>query len=402
MPDPLPPPYLPSPTVAVGPSPRDPVELRKIVERRFPVYDVQASEHVVAFFVTVTKDSLEAEFRALKDDLKPRGLIPILKFEGGEHSVYVIEKPTRSHRSTRVNVVLFALTVVTTTIAGAWSYLNYARPDPATLTRNEYLLLTFDPAVLAGGFLTFAFPLLLILGVHEMGHYVMARRHGVEASLPFFLPLPPLLLGPPIGTLGAFISMREPIPNRKALLDIGASGPVAGFIVAVPVLLLGMALMASNPVHVRAGPESVSIGTPLIYNLLAMPFGFSEDQLIHPTAFAGWVGLFVTAINLLPAGQLDGGHIAAALFGDRSRYLSYAAVIALLVLGFGLGPLGLPDFGVPGYGGWLVFALLIAFLGLAHPPTLDGVSGLDAGRVAFGALTFGLIILCFTPVPIST
>jgi membrane-associated protease RseP (regulator of RpoE activity) len=297
----------------------------------------------------------------------------------------------------RVNAVLFALTWVTTTLAGASVYFSYANStiEVSKLTMGEFFGRMFAPANLALGFLLYALPLMTILTVHEFGHYVAARRHGMEASLPFFIPLPPLLGAVDIGTLGAFISMREPIPNRKALLDIGVAGPIAGFLVAIPVLLIGMFLMAQNPVVLADTKGLPVLGTPLLYDLLARPFNFNPNQVIHPTALAGWVGLFVTAINLLPAGQLDGGHMAAALFGEKARYLSYGAILVLALLGFGIPGL------VAGYQGWFVFALLIAFLGLQHPPTLDGITDIDLPRRLVGAATFGLFILCFTPVPIG-
>lgn len=374
--------------------------IRARVERRFRVYDVQSDENVVAFFVHAEHGTLESDFEALKKELKPDGLLPLLKYQGGEHAIYVLRHPVRTRRGWKLNLVLFLLTLVTTTLAGAFSAFSYYHHDfdTSSVTQTQYVLRVFGADSLLLGFVTFALPLMAILTIHEMGHYVMTRRHGMDASLPFFIPVPPGL-GLNIGTFGAFIGMREPMPNRKALFDIGAAGPIAGFVVALPVLLIGIALMAANPVLVADNePGSVTIGTPLLYDLLAMPFHVPGNALMHPTAFAGWVGLFVTAINLLPAGQLDGGHIASAMFGDRARYASYAAVAGLL--GLGLSPmLGLPW--LPGYDGWLVFALLIGFLGVRHPPTLDGVSGIDRTRLIIGWATFAVGILCFTLVPVS-
>ncbi len=371
--------------------------IRARVEQRFRVYDVQGDENVIAFFVHATDGSLETDFEALKRDLKPEGLLPLLKYQGGEHAIYVVRNPTRTRRGWKLNAILFALTVVTTTLAGAFSAFSYYHHDfdTSNVTQLEYVKAVFSAQSVGLGFLTFALPLMAILTIHEMGHYVMTRRHGMDASLPFFIPVPPGL-GLNIGTFGAFIGMREPMPNRKALFDIGAAGPIAGFFVAVPVLLIGLALMAAHPVLVAANePGSVTIGTPLLYDLLATPFHLPANALTHPTAFAGWVGLFVTAINLLPAGQLDGGHIASAMFGDRARFASYAAVVGLL--GLGLSPL----LGLPGYDGWLFFALLIGFLGVRHPPTLDGVSGIDRKRLIIGWATFVMGVLCFTLVPVS-
>lgn len=373
--------------------------LRARLEERFKVYDVQSDEHVVAFYIDAPRETLEADFEALKRDLKPQGLLPLLKFQGGEHAIYILRNPTRTRRGWKLNATLFLLTVLTTTLAGAFSAFSYYHHevDIGRLTQGEYFAAVFSPATLGLGFLTFALPLMLILTVHEFGHYVLARRHGMEASLPFFIPVPPFL-GLNIGTFGAFISMREPMPNRKALFDVGAAGPIAGFLVAVPVVIIGLALMAADPVLVDpSGEGSITIGTPLLYDLLATPFHLSENALTHPTAFAGWVGLFVTAINLLPAGQLDGGHIASAMFGERARYASYGAVAILL--GLGLAPM-FTD-GAFGYDGWLFFALLIGFLGVRHPPTLNGVSGIDGRRRLVGWATFVMGVLCFTLVPVS-
>lgn len=391
----MPEPALPPLSFEIGP-------LRARIEQRFRVYDVQSDEHVVAFYVDAPRETIEADFSSLKQELKLEGLVPLLKYQGGEHAIYVLRSPTRNRRGWKLNLTLFLATMVTTTLAGAFSAFEYyARPDHASMTNGEYLLQALGAANLALGFLTFALPLMLILTIHELGHYVLARRHGMEASLPFFIPVPPFL-GLAIGTFGAFISMREPMPNRKALFDVGAAGPIAGFIVAVPVVIIGLALMAASPVHVPADDDSsITIGTPLLYDLLAAPFDLPADALTHPTAFAGWVGLFVTAINLLPAGQLDGGHVASAMFGEKARYASYAAVVGLL--GLGLAPLAnIPGFGrLPGYDGWLFFAILIGFLGIRHPPTLDGVSGIDARRKLVGWATFLMGALCFTLVPVG-
>jgi len=393
--------------------------LRARIEKRFRVYDVQTDEHVVAFYVEVRsrsedpaapmgaartpKDTLESDFNALKSELRSEGLVPLLKYQGGEHAIYVLRSPARNKRGWKLNLALFAVTLLTTTLAGAFSAYSYYHQSAglADMTQGDYMRAVFAAPNLLLGFVAFALPLMAILTIHELGHYVLARRHGMEASLPFFIPVPPVL-GLNIGTFGAFISMREPMPNRKALFDVGAAGPIAGFFVAVPVLLIGLALMASSPVLVEPTDESsITIGTPLLYNLLAMPFHLPDEALTHPTAFAGWVGLFVTAINLLPAGQLDGGHVASAMFGERARYASYAAVAGLLALG--LAPLlSIPGIGrLPGYDGWLFFAILIGFLGIRHPPTLDGVSGIDSKRMILGWATFAMGILCFTLVPIG-
>jgi hypothetical protein len=382
------------------PAPLDVPALRARLEQRFRVYDVQSDEHVVAFYVDAPdRAQLERDFETLKHELRAEGLVPLLKYQGGEHAIYILRSPPRRPKGWKLNLVLFLATVVTTTLAGAVEAFGYFQRDYdiAHHTSAQYYAAMFQPWNLFLGFVTFALPLLLILGIHEMGHYVMTKRHGMEASLPYFIPVPPLI-GLNIGTFGAFISMREPMPNRKALFDIGAAGPIAGFVVAVPVLLIGLWQMALHPVIVPAtGGGTFQLGTPLLYDLLAWPFHLPDNVLTHPTAYAGWVGLFVTAINMLPAGQLDGGHIASAMFGDRARYASYAAVVGLL--GLGLAPmLGYPQYG---YDGWLFFAMLIGLLGVRHPPTLNAVSTLDAKRRLIGWATFLMGALCFTLIPVS-
>jgi hypothetical protein len=217
--------------------------------------------------------------------------------------------------------------------------------------------------------------------------------------LPYFLAVPPPYLI--FGTFGAFISLREPIPDRKVLFDIGAAGPLAGFAVAIPVTIGGMFLSLHAPIlsPTNCGPTILGvnygdllIGLPLVWEGLAafVPNAASIISL-HPLALAGWVGLLVTSINLLPAGQLDGGHVFRALFRDRSRYVSYAAVIFLALIGF-----------LTLYLGWLLFAGLIILLGVRHPPPLNDVSPLGLRRYIIGALVVGVLVGGFVLVPIST
>ena len=263
-----------------------------------------------------------------------------------------------------------------------------------------WLRILVNPQIFFMGFLTFSLPLMLILGAHEMGHYYYAKKHNLDASLPFFLPMPPMIF--PFGTMGAFISIREPIPNRKALLDVGASGPIAGLLVAIPVTLLGFWLTELYAVSVPVDSgDSLFLGSSFFFELL---FLISEnlnpssgDYLSHPVVLAGWTGFFVTALNLMPAGQLDGGHIARSLLGPKANILSFIVIISLVFMTF----YGIPGFGPP-YTGWAIYALLIYFLGTYHPPPSEELSPLGSSRIAVGLITGLILFTTFTPSPIFT
>lgn len=368
--------------------------LRARLERRFRVYDVQQDEHVVAFYVDAPRETLEADFEALKAELRAEGLVPLLKYQGGEHAIYILRRPVAHKRAWRMALALFLVTLATTTLAGALEAFSYYRRDVdlANITQGEYWRMALSGESLVLGFLTFALPLMLILGIHELGHYFMARRHGVNQSLPYFLPFPPGASLLNIGTMGAFIALREPMPNRKVLFDIGIAGPLAGLAVAIPVTIVGFALMAASPVTVDPGaPGTISVITPLLYDALAAPFRLPENALMHPTAYAGFVGFFLTAFNMLPVSQLDGGHVAYAMWSDKAKYAAYAALAFLVLLGLA------PLFGLPGAQHFLFPALLIGLLGVRHPPTLNGVSTIDKRRLLVGYATFALAVLCATP-----
>lgn len=269
---------------------------------------------------------------------------------------------------------------------------------------------------------TFAATLMTILVTHEMGHYVTARRRGIDVSLPYFIPLP--LIG--IGTLGAVIRMRSPITGRDALAEVGASGPLAGLVVAIPLLLIGLAQSRVGVVVPDAGAVSFIEGNSILYFLaklvmkgMALPQGGAGAPLIDvemsDMAFAAWVGLLVTFINLIPIGQLDGGHVAAALFGDRHervapwlhRGLGLIGGVVLLVLALEARAAGRDGWGAIGYGAagavpWLVWMLLLLLMrrftgGRYHPPV--GSAPLSPSRRRLCVLTAVVFLLLFTPVP---
>ncbi|MFZ1023993.1 MAG: site-2 protease family protein [Thermoplasmata archaeon] len=359
--------------------------IRSIVAAYFPVYETRVTPQSLLLVVHVDPPTLEAKFDQLRQELTRRDYIGAIRYDKGEYFLEIARRPPIRPYGFWVNLALLVATFVTTVFAGAFIWLAYV--GQTTLTLADF----------ANGALYFAAPVMTILGLHELAHYVMARRHHVAASLPYFVPVPPPYLI--FGTFGAFISIREPIPDKKTLLDIGASGPIAGFAVSIPIAIAGMFLSAhsSPPALSACGPVILGVpygnllfGTSLFWDFLAL-FIPGANQNLHPLAIAGWVGILVTAINLLPAGQLDGGHVFRALFGDRARYVSYAAVLLL----FGLGLIFF-------YTGWFIFAILILLLGVRHPPPLNDISRLDVKRYAVGGLALAILITGFVVVPIST
>jgi membrane-associated protease RseP (regulator of RpoE activity) len=226
-----------------------------------------------------------------------------------------------------------------------------------------------------------------ILFTHEMGHYVACRLHRVDSTLPFFIPAP--MLNPLVGTMGAVIRIRSPFPNRKALFDIGIAGPIAGFVVCLPVLVLGVLEARIGPPS--AGPGTLSLGDPLLLTwavswLRSAPA--DATVYIGPLGTAAWFGLLVTALNLIPIGQLDGGHVTYAVFGPRANMLSRRLWwVSLALIYFS------PS--------WILWSILLWFLGRRHPPTLDDTSPLERGRLVVALLGLAIFIVCFVPAPIT-
>ncbi len=272
-----------------------------------------------------------------------------------------------------VHIVLFLATLGTTTFAGTFQL----GIDPLV-----------NPAALVLG-LPFAVTLMSILFCHEMGHYFLARFHGVLASLPYFLPAPPYIF--PIGTFGAFIRIKSPLMNRGALFDVGAAGPWAGVFLAIPAVILGLSLSQVRPLSPFEG--GLILGDSLLFSALThLVLGVNADEvsvILHPIALAGWFGLFVTCLNLLPIGQLDGGHVIYSLFGTSHRWIARAFLGVIFVLGYWY------------WFGWFVWIVLLLVLGIDHPPTRDLLSPLDPRRKLYAWCTVGLFGLTFIPVPIT-
>jgi membrane-associated protease RseP (regulator of RpoE activity) len=288
--------------------------------------------------------------------------------------------PVASRGRPMINLVLLLVTIASTTFMGAFHYDGFVSDFAVSPAQGL-------PPLWPG--LWYSATILAILGCHELGHYYACRYYRVDASLPYFLPAPFLT-----GTLGAFIRIREPIPTKRMLFDIGVAGPIAGFVVAVPALFLGLSL--SNLLLLPEDFVGFSLGEPLLFRLAAWmtwgtaPEGYSLN--LHPMAFAAWFGLLATALNLFPIGQLDGGHISYAALGANSTRLTVAAAATVVLL----------TFRSPS---WIAWAVLMVFMlikfGPRHPQTLDHHIPLDRRRllIAVGALV--MFILCFTPAPIE-
>jgi membrane-associated protease RseP (regulator of RpoE activity) len=240
---------------------------------------------------------------------------------------------------------------------------------------------------LVGGF-AFSLTLMTILLAHELGHFLQARRYHVPASLPYFIPMP----SSPIGTMGAIIAMQPGRGDRRALFDIAVTGPLAGLVPALVFSIVG--LERSQVVQMANQPAGIILGEPLLFRLLAyFTFGHLPEGLdiqLHPVAFAGWVGIFITALNLIPIGQLDGGHILYALLLKKAHVVALALMLAAIVAVV-----------VWGYWGWMLMIVLLMLMGPAHPPTANDDVPLGEGRTILGWASLFFVPLGFTPVPFS-
>ena len=268
-----------------------------------------------------------------------------------------------------LGILLFFITLGTTIVAGALQEGVDPLKNPGEILKG----------------IPFSFTLMGILLAHELGHYLIARKHGLDVTLPYFIPAPSI-----IGTFGAFIKMRSPVRDRSLLLDVGAAGPLVGVAVSIPFLILGFRL---SEVKLIEGQVGMSLGSSLLLSLLSWlvvgPIPNGYDIVIHPVGFAGWIGLLVTSLNLLPIGQLDGGHVAYALLGERQNKISRYVFLAILALG------------IFGWQGWLLWSLLLFIMGFRHPPPLDWWVPLDRKRKIIGWLTVAVFVLTFIPVPFS-
>lgn len=348
---------------------------------------------------------IEEEDRVLYlgDPIRPReevvqALWPVFREAGYEVSlawretgfVLVANPVDRSRGVPWTNVILLSLTVITTMWAGTgWYYVRNIFVDGFPW---------ISAAVLEG--LPFTLAVLGVLGTHEMGHYVMSRYHDVDASLPYFIPMLP-----PFGTIGAVIKMRGRIPDRRALFDIGVAGPLAGLFATVIVTVVGLTLPPVQvPPWVFEGPNiAIDFGYPplliIIAELLNEPLSYEGARtVVNPVVLGGWIGMFVTFLNLIPVGQLDGGHITRAIFGKRQERVGQVVPLVLFGLAGYLYFVRGTDQSVGIWILWGIIAAAVSYAGTANPMVEDP---LDRKRIAVGVLTMILGVLCFTPVPVT-
>jgi membrane-associated protease RseP (regulator of RpoE activity) len=383
--------------------------LNSFVRRFFRIDDLTlgdaASEFLVRYRGQLLADSIEA-FDQLTALLRPYNLMPVFrKDENGGHIILIVPGlPDPKPSNMWVNIVLFLLTVVSV----VWTGMGYV--DPEKLAGATSDLQKFWLSLLDGG-IPFAVSLLGILLAHEFGHYLMSRHHKTAATLPYFIPFPSLL-----GTMGAVIVWKQLPRNKRILFDVGVAGPLAGLVVAIPVVLYGLFVSKTGPILPAPGgfiegnsilyllskyivfgqllPAPASYGnvSPFLYWIkyfftgLPSPIG-GTDVFISPIAMAGWAGLLVTALNLVPAGQFDGGHVMYVLFGKKLKYALPVIIVLMGIMGFF-------------WNGWWLWMALIYFFGRQSADPLDQITELDPGRRALAYFMIFVFILVFMPVPL--
>lgn len=401
--------------------------LTSFVSRIFRVEDMtvgEPKEWIVRYRGQLLGEDTVAAYDELAEAVRPYHITPLFRRDQGDgHLIFLVPSPSIPTFGSKiwVNVLLFILTVFSVMLMGM-DIPAEAMPANGTYPWGYALRHIFS------GW-PFALSLMGILFAHEMGHYVMCRYYKVPATLPFFIPMPRIS---PLGTLGAFIMMRGLPKNKRVLFDVGVAGPIAGLIVAIPVLFIGLSLSHLGTIEpappgmfgflegnsigyllakfLRFGkllPEPVSMAgvPPVLYwirfFLSGHPVPFNgTDVMLHNVALAGWAGLLVTALNLVPVGTLDGGHVAYGLFGEKARRIFPIALTTLVVLSFlpVLFTLSLSAFNFS----WLLWVFILFWLGNVRTQPLDDITPLDGKRRALGFVMLFVFFLLFTPIPMVT
>jgi len=384
--------------------------LNRLVAKVFQIEDVTLGEPargmIARYRGHLLLNDSQAAYDQLARSLEGHEITPLFRVEKGTQVIYLVpRKPEVRPARVSLNIILFVLTVLSVMFVGAQPTGSMPEDALGQLGFMARSILTGWP---------YAVSLLSILLAHEFGHYLMSRHHHTRSTLPYFIPLPL----PPLGTMGAAILMQGTPKNKRVLFDIGVAGPLAGMVVAIPVLLLGLSLSHLDVIQGIDGMVQIE-GNSILYlaakyltfgQLLpspadlggASPLGYwltyfftgrpipmgATDVFVHPVAFAGWAGLLVTSLNLIPAGTLDGGHVVYALVGEKAR----RAYPIILVVLFGLGWF---------WNGWWIWALLLGWLGRVHAEPLDQITQLDRPRLAVALLTLIVFVLTFSPVPFT-
>ena len=372
-------------------------------------YGNPEKDYVVFYRGSLKSKDSQSDYDKIVKALEPYALMPLLRKDGDAVNLYLVPAPDKKKQpKSTLNLILFILTLVSVLVTGGLYGYEGTLPQDTGAALLE---------LIKNGW-PFAVTLLTILGAHEFGHYFAGRKHGVQVTLPYFIPMPLSLFG----TMGAFINMRSIPKNKRALFDLAVAGPLSGFVLSVIALIIGLNLseVSQLPASAAAGTSLQMEGNSLLYlllkyltfgkllpeppnmNNLAMviywtryfftgqpfPWG-ATDVMLHPVAWAGWAGLFVTGINLLPAGQLDGGHIFSALFGEKvTRTLFPFLIAGMVILGFFSNI-------------WWMWAVLLLFFGRYYAEPLDQVTELDKKRKIIGYIALAVFILTFIPAPIT-
>lgn len=309
-----------------------------------------------------------------------------------ENSRPTVNQPSKKKRPPfRLALFLFVSTGLTTLFAGYSLHLGFLYQAGELTSYPSLAALAMDPSLILTG-LPFAAALMLILVAHESGHYFACRYYGINCTLPYLIPAPPFLNM--FGTFGALIRIKSPFIHRRQLFDVGIAGPIAGFVVTLPVLVIGLLLSGQNVMPESGNGYTLLFGEPLLFKLASVLLfeGEGADLNLHPLGWAAWIGMLATSLNLLPAGQLDGGHIVYALFGNRTHaLLSWMTAGGLLLLGLWSWPVL----------AYLLFGILLLIMKLTHPPTLLDSEMVDPARRFLGAVALAIFILTFIPVPVQ-
>jgi membrane-associated protease RseP (regulator of RpoE activity) len=383
-----------------------------LVSRVLAIEDITVGDpqkdYIIRYRGRLRSEDSEALYDQLAAQLAPLNITPLFRMDEDRHAVLLVPgRPQPKPSNPVVNLVMFILTLISVALVGG---LNVTTELPSNPLQAAWGLIRLG--------WPFAVSLLAILGTHEFGHYLMGRHHGVNVTLPYFIPFPL----PPFGTMGAVINMKQAPKNRRQLLDIGLAGPLSGLVIAIPVLILGLSLSTvdSLPLQVPTGTALQLEGNSLLYlfikfvmfgQLLPAPASFGSlpewlywlrffftgrpyplggiDVLLHPVALAGWAGILVTALNLIPAGQLDGGHVMYVLAGRKRAARLLPFILGIIAL------LGLFWFG------WWLWVALIFFLGRTYAEPLDQITPLDQRRRWLAILAIIIFFLVFTPVPLN-